>query len=204
MNLKAFVVSGLLIFSTGLTSGCRSPESTSARREPIQADTRAVFQAQARSMSAGDGDAIANFMDLPARWNKSAAPLVRDYLDPNVPADRWGREASAHIGELRAVLVEMQATTFAMQDPGIKKTFQDFVANYRAKLDCVTALHFAVVRGDQQAEQEARQAMSEATAEGNRLGNAFLERLRPYVDPQELTNELRKRGKEIGELMKPR
>ena len=98
----------------------------------------------------------------------------------------------------------MQASTFAMSDPGIKQTFQDFATNYRAKLDCVTALHNAVAQEDQEAEQRAQQALSEASAEGQRLAQALLERLRPYVDPQFLTEEMRKRGKAIGELMKPR
>jgi len=197
------LVTGLLI----LANGCGSPGSDSQvpRQAAVdQAVARAAFQAQAPSMSAGDAAAIACIVDLPARWNRSAAPLVRDYLDPNVPADRWVKEASIHIGELRAVQVEMQACTFAIQDPGIKRTFQEIAANYRTKLDWITALHNAVAQGDQQAEQGAQQALSYASAEGQRLGQALLERLRPYVDPQVLTDELRKKGKEIGDLMRPR
>ena len=193
--LKAIVVTGMLIVANGCGPGEKAVN---------QAGTRAALQAQAQSISAGDADAIATFIDLPARWNRSAAPLVRDYLDANVPADRWVKEASTHIGELRAVWFEMQACTFAIQDPGIKRTFQDISSNYKVKLECVTALHNAVAQGDQLAEQDAQQDLSEASAEGQRLGQALLDRLRPFVDPQVLTDELRKRGKEIGELMKPR
>lgn len=47
-------------------------------------------------------DALALFSGLPNRWNRAAAPILRDYLDPNVPAERWVKEASQYIGELRA------------------------------------------------------------------------------------------------------
>lgn len=169
-----------------------------------QAGVHAALEAQARTISPADADAIASFIDLPARWNRAAAPLVRDYLDPNVPADRWVRDASRQVAELRAVHAEMRACALAIQDPGIKQTFQEVTANYRAKLDCVTALHNAVAHGDHEAEQEAQQALSEASAEGQKLAQALIESLRPYVDPQVLSDELKKRGKAIGELMKPR
>ncbi len=172
-------------------------------KRAAQEGARVAFQAHRQSISPSDADAIATFFDLPARWNRATGPLVRDYLDPNIPADRWVKDASHHIGELRAVYLEMYTCTLAIQDPGIRSTFQEIVANYRSKLDCVTALHNAVARGDQEAEQRAQQALSEASAEGQMLGEAWLERLRPHVDPQVLTDALKKRGKEIGELMKP-
>lgn len=199
--LEAILIAGLLT----IVNGCGPSESDSQvpREKAVDQASGAIFQAQSPSISAGDTDAIAAFADLPARWNRSAAPLVRDYLDPNVPAERWVKEASAHIGELRAVQIEMHGLTFAIQDTGIKKTFQEIAVNYRAKLDCVTALHNAVAQGDEMAAQHAQQALSEASAEGQKLAQSFLDRLRPYVDPQVLTDELRKRGKEIGELMKP-
>lgn len=198
---EIILIVGLLI----VTNGCRS--SGSDPQVPTQdtvgqAGERAVFKAETPSISAGDADAIANFVDLPSRWNHSAAPFVRDYLDPNVSVDRWVKEASVYVAELRAVHVEMQSCIYAIQDPGIKKTFQEFAANYRVKLDCVTELHNAVARGDQEAELQAQNKLSEASAEGLRLAQTFLDRLRPYVDPQVLTEELRKRGKVIGELMK--
>jgi hypothetical protein len=97
----------------------------------------------------------------------------------------------------------MEADTLAIQDPGIRKTFQDITTNYRRKLDCITALHNAVAQGNQAAEQQAQRALSEASAEGQKLAQTLLERLRPYVDPTVLADEMRKRGRAIGELMKP-
>lgn len=200
---RATLVTGSLIAAIG----CGTPPSSSRVRPTGsvgQEGLQAAFQAEGRALSAGDADAIALFIDLPSRWNQSAAPLVRDYLDPNVPADRWVKEASTHVSELRAVYLEMQTATFAIGDPGIKTTCEELVENYRAKLDSVTALHNAVARGDQEGEQQAQHALSTASAEGHRLASAFLDRLRPYVDSQTLVSEMTKRGKAVGELMKPK
>lgn len=173
-------------------------------RLAAQTDVPVVLGAHGGSTSPSDVNVIATFSDLPARWNRAAAPLVRDYLDPNIPADRWVEDASHHIGELRAVWFEMHACILAIQDPGIRNILQEIEANYGTKLGCLTALHYAVAQGNQEGEQEAQQTLSVASAEGQRLARTMIERLRPYVDPQVLTDRLKKRGKEIGELMKPR
>ena len=149
-------------------------------------------------------DALATLSGLPKRWNQAAAPLVRDYLDPNVPADRWVKEASPYIGELRAVHIEMHARTLAIREQETRKFFQELIANYRAKLDSLIILHNAVARGDQEAEQQAYQALSEASVEGQRLSQALIEKIRPNVNPDALADELSKSSKEIGELMKPK
>ena len=163
-----------------------------------------VVAGQLPPLSPGDADAVACICPLPGRWNKAAAPLVRDYLDPRVPAYQWVQSALNRIGEMRSVVIEMQACTLAIQSPGLRRPFQDFASNYRKKLDAVAALHFAVSHGDQEAEQQARQALAQASAEGQALGQAFLDRLRSYVDPQTLAAELAKRGRQLGELLRPR
>jgi len=199
----ALWIAALAVGSAGCGEEQLSDSSTEPRITADQDVTRDVTQAHGQTIPPGDLEAIALFSDLPARWNLVAAPLVRDYLDPNVSAERWVTEASTSIGELRAIQAEMLATVFALNDPGIKKTYLELATNYRTKLDCVTALHNAVARGDQDAEQRAQEALSRATAEGQQLAQMFLDRLRPYVEPEHLSRELNKRGKEIGQLMKP-
>lgn len=199
---KAVAVVGLI-----LTVGCGS------QKESVSVDStdnhraedvgRSVFQAQSRTVSAGDLDALAHFGELTGRWNSAAAGLVRDYLDPNVSPEQWVQSASADVGALRAVWLEMQAFTIAIQDPGIRKVFDSFTLNYRAKLDGITSLHNAVALGDMAGEENALQRIGIATTEGNDMARSMIERLRPFIDPQVLSEELRKRGKTIGDLMKP-
>ncbi len=159
--------------------------------------------AQKRSVIADDIDVIAAFSGLTSRWNNAVAPLVRDYLDPNVSSELWIKEASFHIGELRSIYIEMNALTFVLQDPDIRKFFKEIVTNYKAKLSGVTALHYAVAYGNETAQIEANQSISNAAAAGNRLAQTFLDRLRPYIDTKVLIYELQKRSQNIRELMKP-
>ena len=58
----------------------------------------------------------------------------------------------------------------------------------------ITALHNAVLKGDQEAKHLALQGISEADAESKRLGEAFQDRINPHLDPEILTDQLRKRG----------
>jgi len=197
LNLRRSVVGivAVLLVATGCGRGGQQSDD--------EAVARALYQAESSSIAAGDLDAIATFDGLPARWNRNAAPVVRDYLDVNVPADRWAEEASTHIGELRAVAIEMELTVYLIQDQGIRKTLQDLTANYRAKLDALSALHFAVAQGDPEAEQSALLALSEASAAGKELGQALLDRGRPYIDPQVLADYLQTGAEELGERLKP-
>jgi hypothetical protein len=169
-------------------------------------DVARALGPESRTLSPGDVDLIRAYSSLPMQWNRAAAPLVRDYLDPNVPADRWVKQVSAHLGKLRAVLLEMEVCTLAIQDSGIRKMLREIVANYKAKLDCLTVLHIAVANGDEQAQLQAQKDLSEAGAEGKKLNLALVDGMRPHmdqVDQQAAADELRKHAKEIGELMKP-
>ncbi len=61
------------------------PQDARGRRE----GARAALKANGKSITTSDWNVIEDFDDFTARWNRAAAPFVRDYLDPNVPADRW-------------------------------------------------------------------------------------------------------------------
>lgn len=191
-----------------LWSGCgpqRDPSyrgSTGKSRDETAASV--VLQAQSSSVSSADIDAFVRFSDLTGRWNRASAIFVRDYLDPNVAVGLWVQSASTQIGTLRAVWLEMQANSLAVKDSGIRALFDDFTRNYGAKLAAITSLHNAVANGDQQEEQAALRSLEAANAEAKTMAESMLERLRPYINPNTLREELTKRGRSLGELMKPR
>ena len=195
LNWVAIALAG--IFAGAATAG----ETSDHRSEQHQVGS--VLGAQSKAIVAGDFDAIATWCDLPARWNRAAAPLVRDYLDPNVSPDRWVRSSTSQINELRKIYIEMQTATMAIADRGIRNTFDEFRVTYKGKLDSATALQNAVARGDAAAEQAAQKALSASAAQGQVLAQAFLDRLRPFVDSQVLAAELQKRGRAIGEILTP-
>lgn len=188
-----------------LSAGCEpSAQPDAAANSEAHGKAAAdPLNAEGNSISQNDADILAGFSDLASKWNRVAAPLVRDYVDPNVPAARWVRDASAQVGGLRAVFLEMHANALGIQDPGIRRLILEIVQNYRSKLDSVTALHNTVAVGDQDGEQRAQERLAAASAEGQNLARSLLERLRPFVDPSELTAVLKKRGKDIGALLVP-
>lgn len=149
-------------------------------------------------------EALALIGDLPRQWNKASGPLVRDYLDPNVPAEQWVREGSRLIGDLRAVHLKMQAQIMSIREREVREFFLLLNANYRAKLDSVTLLHIAVARGDEQAEVEAYQRLGEASQQGQQLSAALVEKIRPLVSPRDFEASLSKGAEETARLMTPR
>jgi hypothetical protein len=169
----------------------------------LQINSKRFLVVQVRSTMSEDIEVIIYLSSLPSQWNKAVAPLIRDYLDPNISSEQWVKEASFHIGKLRSIYLEMNALTLMLQDAGIRNIFEEFVDNYKAKLIAVTDLHFAVAHGDPTAEKQASQAISKAASKGNQLAQSFLQKLRPHIDNKTLIYELQKRGRSIDELMKP-
>jgi len=192
----------LALTSCGPTQEQPSQSAQSSRREADQ--VAQAMGADSSKLSDHDFEVLVEMNVLSTRWNHAAAPLVRDYLDPNVQADSWVRSASAIIAEMRAVHMEMSAEVQSLEDEGLRKTLVEIVENYRAKLNALVVLHNAVASGDTESEQAAQVQLSTATQEGQRLAQALIERIRPLVDPAELEREARKRAEDISDRMRPR
>ncbi len=169
----------------------------------LQINSNRTLVVQLRSTVSEDIDVIVAISGLSSQWNKAVAPLVRDYLDPNISSEQWAKEASFYVAKLRSIYLEMNALTFMIQDAGIRNIFKEFAENYRAKLSGITALHYAVAYGDATAAKQASQSISKATSEGNQLAQSLLEKLRPYIDNKVLIYELQKRVRNIDESTKP-
>lgn len=202
MNFQKTLVT---ITTTVILVSCADEKqlASSEKKDNEEKIIGSIVKSQEKTISEGDRYAIQLFMQLPSRWNHAAAPLIRDYMDPNVPTDRWVKEASIHIGELRAVRIEMATIVVGMQDPGIKSSFDEMANNYRDKLDCLVALQNAVARGDRKAEESAMTSLSEAATQGQQLAKTWLDRLRPHVDQQKLIETLNIQGKKTAELLRP-
>jgi len=203
VNLLRVLVGLILAFSLGACD--ESIANKTPRNQPLtkpQVLAKAVGS-EPKGVIAQDYETAAAFMELTWEWNRAVAPIVRDYLDPNVSAEAWVKSSTAPMGQLRAVHVQMTAAVLGIKDDQLRNVFQEFCENYRSKLDAMTALQNTVARGDEAGEEQAKVVLAEASARGTELATSFLERLRPYVDEKELADVLRKRGKEIGDLMKP-
>lgn len=154
------------------------------------------------SLSDHDVDVVARLGTYPRAWNEAAAPLVRDYQDPSVSADRWVSDAGEHIDDMRAAVIGLRAQVLSISDPGLRRALAPMVQSYDRKLNAVVALRLAVARGDAAAEQEAISELDAAAEEGTELAASFLDRLRPFIPPADLERRLRERGEEVGDLFR--
>jgi hypothetical protein len=87
-----------------------------------------------------------------------------------------------------------------ISDSGVRSLFSEIVDNYRRKLAAATNLVNAVASGDIDAAKTAESELSAAAEEGRRLALGLLDRLRPFIDPDELSRRLRERGAELAQL----
>lgn len=137
------------------------------------------------------------------RWNIAAAPLIRDYLDTSVSVERWVRESRDDLAEMRSAQLHMTADIESIEDSGLRNTLRPFHAALKDETAAVTELHFALANLDPKAENQAIRHMNRAAAKRHRLGVALLDKLRPYVDPDELQRLLGARAGEIEDLLRP-
>ena len=176
--MKYVIALTFLIFFTG----CDSNSWNAAAQASPQGKAPVVSDDDARTLKA--------IKSCTGRWNEAGAPLVREYLDPNVSARQWSKDASAHLSKLRLIFLEMQGHAMNLRNPKIFNMLKDVTASYKAKLDAMTALHFAVTQGDEAGEMQAQKALNEACTNAMDLARKnFL----PYVDPESFHDELKSR-----------
>lgn len=148
-------------------------------------------------LSAEDERLVDGLGEHSSRWNEAAGPFVRDYLDPNVSAAEWVAAADAQVAEMRNAVISFQTDVMAISDPGVRSVFEEFTDNYRAKLDAVTRLWNAVAAGDPDAEEAAGAELQAAAEEGQQLATSLLDKLRRFVDPEDLTSLLQDRAADL-------
>lgn len=165
------------------------------------ADTRPAGEEQAlgatSSLSTEDERLIDGLGDHSNHWNEAAGPFVRDYLDPNVGATEWVAAARTNVNEMRNAAISFTTDVMAISDAGVRSVFDEFADNYSAKLDAVTRLWNAVAAGDPDAEEAAGADLQAAAEEGQHLATNLLEKLRPFVDPEDLTALLQGRAADL-------
>lgn len=107
-------------------------------------------------------------------WNETLAPVVADYLDPNVEADDWVVEAGPIFGELEPMIGAMGNVASKISDAALRNQVMAIIDNYRAKLKAFTKLVNAVSVGDSGAEGTAQKELDQASQDGTRLAEELI------------------------------
>jgi hypothetical protein len=172
--LLVFLVVGLGAGRSLLGDQARSPSSVES-----------AFGAT-RPASEHDADVIAGLSRFLRSWNEAAGPFVEDYQNPNIAAGEWVASATEHVDQMRSAVRGLDAAVMTLDDPGLRNTFAPLVDNYRAKFADVVSLWNAVAAGDSGAEAQATAALTSDAQNGRALASEFLDRLRPFMTPDQL------------------
>lgn len=163
--------------------GALMPDSPSEAERALGAKGR---------LSAHDEDAMGRLSALVQGWNTAAEPFTRDYIDPNVSAERWVREATGHIRGMQSSVEDLRAMIFSIQDAGLRQALLPFVDARQEQFGAVVDLHNSVARGDSAGEDAALKRLQDATSRGQELVLSLLDRIRPFLDPDDLEDALRR------------
>ncbi len=145
---------------------------------------------------------------LTSRWNEAAGPLVRDYLDPTIPASTWVYQARSYLNTMRVTQNSMQFVASQFQHPEFRSIYRQISLNYKRKLAATTRIHFAVANGDSEAEERGQREMQAATAEAQVLVQRLVSLSSKYygrdnVD-RELSRQIREKSAKMERQMQPR
>jgi hypothetical protein len=137
-----------------------------------------------KRLSSHDLSVVHGLGDHVQRFNAATLPLMEDYLDPTVSAQRWVRTAEEHIAEMRASIAAMHADILSLEDPGLRSTMGVFPEVLGEQLAAITELRLAVADQDLAAGKAALRHLQRATTQRQEVGLELLDQLRPYVDPE--------------------
>jgi len=157
-------------------------------------------------MSLDDLPRIELFMELTGRWNEVSAPIVLQYLDPEVAAEDWVEAAKPVLGEMREILVLMKSEALLFPKCRYRDTcLSPLVESQGRKLDAFTRLHGSVSNMDEESELAAQATIQEIAAEQSVLISKMFDELRstglmsPYVE-----EVVRDRAEKNARLLNPR
>lgn len=172
-STRARVVGGALLAAVLPLSGCATatdPDRGAAVETSATVDTEAVAAESAASVQAAADDEVMRKMRVHTKkWNNTLSPIVAGYVDPNVDAGAWVKDAGPVFGVLEPEVRAMGELAIGLQNPTLRTSVLAIVKNYQAKLAAFTGLVNAVAAGDREGERAAQVKLKKATDRGQRL-----------------------------------
>jgi len=148
---------------------------------------------------------IEEFMGLTGRWNEVSAPMVLQYLDPEVGAEDWVKSAQPVLAEMREIhsLMKMEVALFP-PSPFRDEYLSVLVESQGRKLAAMTGIHTAVYDGDVEAETEGQAAIQEIADEQSVLILGMFDELRKAgLMSQDVEDSIRDRSEKSAKLLNP-
>jgi len=163
----------LILIVLGLLAACSS-STTEDNQAGIEARDSVQNRATPEAPSVSDADLMEELQEHTGSWNEVLAPVVADYLDPNVDADAWVAEAGPLFAELEPKIRAMGNIAAQLSDQQLRRDLFEIIQNYQAKLAAFSALVNAVSASDGDAERQAQIDLNEASQAGTQLAQEFM------------------------------
>lgn len=207
-NFRDIVKFILLFLLIHIFASCDVQNESSSKENSKVSDrpnhlTAWALGADSKNLSKSDLMALSSLDTLSHKWNNVTAIIIRDYQDPTVSVYKWIEDTRYNIAELRKIHMLMNVNLISMGDINLKETVNKIVENYRDKLDGLILLHNAVATGDALAYEEATFQIKKASEEARKISMEYFNKIRPHVNPDSLTENLRRRAERIADKMKP-
>lgn len=157
----------ILLVSLVTLAGCSSTGTTDEQASSAASSSVNDEHAQDEAL-------LAELQTHTTAWNEVLAPVVADYLDPNVEAKNWVADAGPVIGQLEPKIRAMGKIAVQINNGDLQRDVMAIIETYQAKLAAFAKLVNAVAAGDQDAEQSAQADLNAASQEGTRLAKEMM------------------------------
>ena len=152
-----------------------------------------------------DFSRVETVMGFTGRWNEVSAPMVIQYLDPEVSAEQWVKDASPVLAELREILAQMKSELILFPKSSFRDSYlAELLRTQGEKLDAMTQIHKAVSQGDQEAELLAQEVIQGIADEQKELILGFFDQMREAgLMTSEVEQVIKDRSQKNAALLNP-
>lgn len=163
----------------------------------------AVYQANTTPLSKGDTEILLRFGTNGTAWNRASAPLIRDYLDPNISGNQWVERSRTALAELRTVFLRTKTDYQLLTDSGAKGTVRPIVEIQESMLALYQQLQTAIATGDADREKATMSELQAAGLRKQQVALPIVQRLRDQIGT-DADKRMQEMITEIGELTAPK
>ena len=121
-----------------------------------------TFQSSSESLSKADTELCIDTFKLATEWNRTIAPLVRDYLDENISGPQYLITLSSGIKKLEILFYKSDTKVRLIQDQATKDVLFKVSQFNREILDRYIELHDAIKNGTENGIRFAAERLGEA------------------------------------------
>lgn len=164
----------------------------------------AAYGAKTSPLNDGDCASLLRFTTNCTRWNRSSAPLVRDYFDPKVTAEQWVENSRKPLGELRGVVLSLQTDWQLLTDAGVKETIMPILETIESMLGYYQQLQGVIAAGDAGKEKSLMEELKSAGLRKQQLALPIAQRLRSQLGTEVADKRLQEMLSELGDLLTPK